>query len=216
MRLGRLQCPRLRWPSGGHALGLAILLPPALALAGPAPAEGQESLRQRLEALPVPELRFTAPEAREEEVRGVPVYFLKDGDLPLVTVYAAFRGGYARLPRTYLGAATALPALLRTGGTERVSPDSVDAQVEFYAMSLSFGQAGGGMASTLNVLTEHLDPAIGLWSQMLQSPAFDSAQVEVWRGRELERVLRRRDDLASMAYSRFNRIMFGDHPVGWE
>ncbi|MDH3222788.1 MAG: insulinase family protein, partial [Gemmatimonadota bacterium] len=55
-----------------------------------------------------------------------------------------------------------------------------------------------------------------LWSQMIQAPAFDSAQVDVWRGREVERVLRRRDDLASMAYSRFNQIMFGDHPVGWE
>lgn len=179
-------------------------------------AAAQESLRKRLEELPVPELRFAPPEAREEEVSGVPIYFLEDRDLPLVTLYAAFRGGYGRLPRSYLGAATALPSLLRTGGTERVSPDSVDARVEFYAMSLSFGQAGGGMASTMNVLTDNLAPAVDLWGQMLQSPAFDSAQVEVWRGRELERVLRRRDDLASMAYSRFNRIMFGDHPVGWE
>ena len=205
--------------SGGarpRRVGPVLVVWMGLAATGPLEAHGQESLRERLENLPVPELRFTPPEAREEEVAGVPVYFLEDRDLPLVTVYAAFRGGYARLPRTYLGAATALPALLRNGGTRGVSPDSVDARVEFYAMSLSFGQAGGGMASTMNILTDNLDPAMDLWSEMLGSPAFDSAQVEVWRGRELERVLRRRDDLASMAYSRFNRIMFGDHPVGWE
>ena len=195
---------------------LVVCLVSLLGLAVPSPSVAQESLRERLASLPVPELRFTAPEPRAEEVDGVPVFFLEDRDLPLVTVYAAFRGGYARLPRRYLGAATALPALLRTGGTRGISPDTVDARVEFYALSLSFGQAGGGMASTMNVLEENLEPAADLWSKMLQAPAFDSAQVEVWRGRELERVLRRRDDLASMAYSRFNRIMFGDHPVGWE
>ena len=51
---------------------------------------------------------------------------------------------------------------------------------------------------------------------MLRWPRFDSTQVEVWRGAELERVRRRRDDPASLAFSRFNRIMYGDHPVGWE
>ncbi len=182
----------------------------------PSPVSAQDNLRERLDALSVPELRFDPPEPQAAEVDGVPLYFLEDRDLPLVTVHVSFRGGYARLPRSYLGAATALPSLLRTSGTRALSPDSVDARVEFYAMSLSFGQAGSGLASTLNVLTENLAPAVEVWRQMIQAPAFDSAQVEVWRGRELERVLRRRDDLASMAYSRFNQIMFGDHPVGWE
>ena len=40
--------------------------------------------------------------------------------------------------------------------------------------------------------------------------------VEVWRGQELESVRRRRDDPGRLAFSEFNRLMFGDHPIGWE
>jgi zinc protease len=51
---------------------------------------------------------------------------------------------------------------------------------------------------------------------MLARPRFDEDQIEIWRGRELERVRRRSDDPASLAYSAFNRLLYGDHSIGWE
>lgn len=190
----------------------AALLAPTL----PAPATGQESVRDRIASLEVPELRFTPVKPREETVRGVPVYYLPNHELPLVTFYAVFKGGVANLPRDYLAAASAMPNLLRGGGTASLPPDSVDVRIESLALAMSFGQGGGSASSWVNFLAEHLDEAVPLWAEMLRRPRFDSARVEVWRGTELERVRRRGDDPASLAYSRFNRIMYGDHPVGWE
>ncbi len=46
-------------------------------------------------------------------------------------------------------------------------------------------------------------------------PGFDSRALEVWRGQSLERIRRRRDNPSSLAFAEFNRLMYGDHPVGW-
>jgi zinc protease len=40
--------------------------------------------------------------------------------------------------------------------------------------------------------------------------------VEVWRGQELDDVRRRADDPGQLAYTEFNRLVFGDHPIGWQ
>ncbi len=191
----------------------------ALALAlvvAPRPAASQDSVRERIARMTFPEMRFTPVEPRTEEVRGVTVYFVHDDQLPLATVYATFRGGVRRFGRDYFAAASAVPSLLRTAGTLTLPSDSVDARIETLALAMSFGQGGGGASSWVNSLSGQLDEAVRLWSEMLREPRFDSAQVELWRGAELERVRRRRDDPTSLAFSRFNRIMYGDHPVGWE
>ncbi len=201
-----------------RAAALAVLTSAAVALSsGEArAAPPQQSVRERIAALEFPELRFSPVKPRKETVRGVPVYFAQDRELPLVTVYATFRGGVRRFAREHFAAATAVPALMRTGGTRDLPPDSVDARIELLALATSFGQGGGGSSSWINTLTGQLDEAVSLWADMLRWPRFDSTQVEVWRGAELERVRRRRDDPASLAFSRFNRVMYGDHPVGWE
>ncbi len=172
--------------------------------------------REAATALEFSELDFRPPEARREEVRGVPVLFVEDHTLPLVDVYARFEGGFANFPRDRYAAATGVPALIRSGGTLRLPPDSVDALVELYALQTTFGSAGEGAFSQMNTLSGNLGPALRLWAEMLREPRFDSAQVEVWRGQTLERVRRRGDNPRGLAFSEFNRLMFGDHPTGWE
>lgn len=191
---------------------LLILLSAAM----PATGHPQESVRDRIARMEFPELRFRRLEPDEHRVRGVPVFFLPDSELPLVTFYASFEGGVRRFPRDLFAAASAMPGLLRTGGTLAMPPDSVDARIELMALAMSFGQGGGSTFSWVNTLSGQVDEAVRLWAEMLRSPRFDSAQVELWRGSELERARRRRDDPASLAFGRFNRIMYGDHPVGWE
>lgn len=187
----------------------------ALALATPAHAQAPAG-KAAVESLRYPPLRFRAPVPERHEVEGVAVLYMEDHTVPLVTVLARFRGGYSLFDRRLFAAASALPALLRYGGTETLPPDSVDAALEYYALQTTFGGGGETVFSSLNTLTEHLDVALGLWGEMLRTPRFDSTQVEIWRGRELENVRRRPDDPQRLAFSEFNRLLYGDHPVGWE
>ncbi len=209
-----MRAPFRRTPGPTGCVALLILLCSGTpALAQPGPAVGREAaLELRFE-----ELSFSPPRAEKRRlVSGVTVFVLEDHSLPLATVYARFRGGYALLPRTAYAAASALSTLLRNGGTTTLTPDSVESLLDFYALQTGFGSGGENTFSSLNTLSNHLEPAMELWTDMLRNPRFDLREVEVWRNRQLESVRRRRDDPGLLAVSEFNRIMFGDHPVGWE
>jgi zinc protease len=162
-------------------------------------------------------LDFKPPEVEQRKLAsGISVLFMEDHSLPLVTLYARFKGGYSLLPREYYAAATALPGLMRSGGTRNLPPDSVDHLLDFYALQTSFGGGGESTFSNLNTLKRHLPSVIQLWGEILRNPRFDSLEVEVWRDRQIESIRRREDDPRGLAFAEFNRIMFGEHPTGWE
>lgn len=195
-------------PLGWTAAGLLLA-------ATSAPA--QEIGREALEELNFPPLRFDPPEPEEHRLEsGVTVFHLHDPTLPLVNVYARFEGGYAHFGRDYYAAGSALPFLLRGGGTRTLPPDSVDDRLAFHAVQTTFGGDGESVTASFNALRDELDVALELWGAMLREPRFDSGRVEVWRGRRLESVRRRSDEPGRLAVSEFNRIMYGDHSVGWE
>jgi predicted Zn-dependent peptidase len=172
--------------------------------------------REAAERLTHVPLVFEQPQVAKHDVGGVQVILLEDRDLPLVTVAAYVRGGYGLFGREYYGAGMGLPAVLRYGGTERLTPEQVDEEVESYAFQLAFGTSGGSVTASINTLTEHLSTAVRFWGELLTRPRFDVQEIEAWRSRQLEGVLRRVDDPARLAYSELNRLLFGDHPVGWE
>ncbi len=171
--------------------------------------------RAAVDALQFPELVFDPPFVEEREISGVPIYHLHDPTLPLVDIHVQVRGGTGNLPREDLAAATGLPSLLRNGGTATLPPDSVNRRIDLLALQLSVGGGGGSTFASLNSLTHTLDEGLELFGEMLADPGFDAEAVDVWLGQERERVRRREDDPGSLAFSEFNRLLFGDHPVGW-
>jgi len=208
----RRRQPETRVPWLPFAVGWALA-----AAAGPSALGAQvEPGRAALDRLAFEPLVFEQPEVEHHEIDGVRVLLLEDRDLPLVTVYAYVRGGYGLFERRLFAPALGLPAMLRYGGTETRTPGEVDDILERYAIQLAFGTAGGSVTSSINTLTEHLPLALELWGDMLAHPRFDGAEIEAWRARQLESVLRRADDPARLAYSEINRLLFGDHPIGWE
>lgn len=194
----------------------AVHLLMALFLTAPGVAAQAQSGRAAIDALVFPPLDFTQPVVDQRDVLGVPVLVLESRELPLVTVHAYFKGGYGLFGRESYASAMGLPALMRYGGTTTLTPDSVDEALDYYAIQTSFGSASGSVTSSVNTLTEHLDVAIDLWVDLLTAPRFDLDEVEIWRGRQLESVLRRQDNPSRLAFSEFNRLLYGDHPIGWE
>ena len=209
---------------GGTGRGAGSLLGAVTLFLGLVPVPGAAAQdvipppvgRAAAEALTFPDLRFDPPVARVRTVRGVEIFHLHDATLPLVDVFLRVRGGFGLFPKEEYASFTAMSALLRGGGTLELPPDSVDVRMESMALQTSFGGGGGSQSSSVNTLKDVLDEALDLWMQVLLTPRFDSAQVEVWRGQELETVRRRLDEPGRLAYSEFNRLLFGDHPVGWE
>ena len=89
-------------------------------------ASAQAVVRQhRAEEIGFPDLEFEPPTVEEHEVAGVTVLLLEDRTLPLATIYVRLNGGYGLFSRDMYAAASALPSLIRFGGTESLAPDSV-------------------------------------------------------------------------------------------
>jgi len=172
--------------------------------------------RARVDAIVYEPLDFEQPEVDHHDVAGVSVLTLEDPALPMVTVQAYIRGGYGLFDRSYYAAAMGLPALLRYGGTTSRTPAEVDETIEYYALQVSFGTAGGSVTTSINTLTEHLGIALDLWGEMIAEPGFDENEISAWRGRQLDGVQRRVDDPGRLAFSEMNRLLYGDHPIGWE
>ena len=211
-------------------LGHSESLPPggvAPAVAVQFPAPGADTLdvqagedlplsgRAGLDELNFGPLEFDPPAPRAYEIAGVTVLHLHDPLLPLVDVQVQLRGGPGNFPRARLAAVSAFPFLLRAGGTRTRTPDTVERRLDELALQLSVSGGGGAMRFRMNALRETLAPAMGLLREILLEPGLDSLALEVWRGQTRERIRRRDDNPGSLAFSEFNRLMYGDHPVGW-
>lgn len=192
-------------------------LPPATPVAPPDQRPEPRAVgRDAAGSLPVPELVLEAPQAAEYRILDVPVYHLHDPTLPLVDVYIQMRGGVNHYPREELAPLLGFSSFLRNGGTRDLPPDSVDLRLDLAAVQLGFGSGGGGRYVSMNVLTSAVDEGLTLVGDILTEPGFDGEAVEVWRRQELDRLRRRTDNPTSLAFEEFNRLVFGDHPVGWQ
>ncbi|MBW3554825.1 MAG: insulinase family protein [Gemmatimonadetes bacterium] len=188
---------------------------PAVA-AGPGPEAGPPVGLRVIRRLRYPRLRFDPPSPERFQLsNGVTVFFLRDRTLPVVDLFIDLKGGYIYFDREYFGAASALPSLLRNGGTASFPPDSVDELIEFHALGISTSADGGRMLIGVSGLSRQLDLLATLWGEILLKPRFDADAVERWRLRELESVRRIGDFPGSLAVLEFNQLMYGDHPTGW-
>ena len=175
----------------------------------------QEVGREAVESLVFPPLVFEPPAVGEYEIEGVPIFHLYDPTVSLVDVQLQLVGGSSHFPRTQLGSVSAFPFILRRGGTASESADSVDRTIDLLALQVNVGSGGGGTSIQLNALPEAVWPGMTLLQEMVLTPAFEPQALEVWRGQTVERIRRREDNPGGLAFSEFNRLMYGDHPVGW-
>lgn len=181
-----------------------------------APAAGPPVGLKVVERLRYPPLRFDPPSPERFELsNGVTVFFLRDRTLPVVDLFINLKGGYIYFDREYFAAASALPSLLRNGGTASFPADSVDDLIEFHALGISTSADGGRMMLGVSGLSRQLDLLTTLWGEILLKPRFDPEAVERWRLRELESVRRIGDFPGSLAVLEFNQLMYGSHPTGW-
>lgn len=221
------------FPYGASFLRVAPLLVLTLALAACAgrggPGAGtEEGVRGEdrgdgppvglhvVEQLEFPPLRFEPMEPEQFELsNGVTVFYMRNRSIPLVDLFVSVKGGYAYFDREHFGAASALPSLLRNGGTRTLSPDSLDELMAFHALGLSTSSNGSRLMLAMTGLNRQLDLVADLWGDILLNPGFDEDALERWRLQELESVRRAGDFPGSLAVIEFNHLVFGDHPTGW-
>jgi predicted Zn-dependent peptidase len=194
------------------ALNLAAL--PALA-APAAPAAKAAAIPPRPEQLAYGPLRFEVPDAasyRHELPGGVVAYVVPDHSLPLVKVTLYLRTGAFRERADRPGVASLTAAMMRQGGTERMTPEEFDQRADFLAANLSASSSPTGATAGLDVLSTALDDGLALLLDMVRRPRFDEARLAVEKGKILEAMKQRNDDAGDILDREWDWLMYGrDH-----
>jgi predicted Zn-dependent peptidase len=165
-----------------------------------------------------PTVDFKPPDAdRVVLENGMVVYLLEDHELPLVTVNAMLRTGNWLDPADKVGLAGLTGAVMRTGGSAKMSADEVDEELERLAANLSIGFGKESGSASLDVLKKDLKRGLQIFADLLRTPAFEAGRVELAKLQALEGIRRRQDNPGSVAGREFAKLLYGpQHPSARE
>ncbi|MDP3911687.1 MAG: pitrilysin family protein [Gemmatimonadales bacterium] len=185
-----------------------------LGIAG-ATAAQQPDPRQQIQQLAIAPLRFNPPQPKRITLSNrVVVYLLEDHTLPLVTVQLVSKVGVANLPDSLWGVGWQADGLLRTGGTARLLPDSVDKLIDFYALNITFSTDHEQSFGTMSGLSRYTTQLLDLGFELMKSPRNDSSRVRITAAQQQENWRRRNDTPGQVLGRAWAQVLIGDHPLG--
>ncbi|HEV8264570.1 MAG TPA: pitrilysin family protein [Gemmatimonadales bacterium] len=195
-------------------LSLGALLLAVVPVAPLAQQPGADT-HARIQALQFPPLRFNPPQPKKVTLSNrVTVYLLEDHALPVINVQLVSRVGVANLPDSLWGVGWQADGLLRTGGTTRLTPDSVDKLVDLYALNISFSTDHEQSNATLSGLSRYTDQLLDLGFEMMKSPRNDTSRVRILAAQQEENWRRRNDTPGSVLGRAWSQVIMGSHPLG--
>ncbi len=148
---------------------------------------------------------------------GMVVYLLEDHELPLVTITATIRTGGWLDPPDKIGLAGIAGATMRTGGTQRMGAEELDRELEHMAAQVSAGIGTESGSAMVDVLAKDLPRGLRLFADVLMTPAFDPARVELAKLQTIEGIRRRQDQPQSIVGREFAKLLYGQaHPYARE
>lgn len=160
-------------------------------------------------------LSFDIPKAERVVLNcGMPVYLLRDTELPIVSLTAMVHTGSVYDPPDKPGLAGITGAVMRSGGAGGIAPEAMDDQLEFMASSVESSISGDMGVVSCSTLTKNLSPTLKLFSQVLLQPDFAEKRLEIARNQTLEGLRRQNDDPKAIADRELLRAIYAGHPLG--
>ncbi len=207
-----------------HFLHIAIailMLLPALISAQDMKSEGSKMV----EKLEFDEITWDVPRlgvdvAVDTLDNGMVLFMMEDHRLPVLNIRAMIRTGAIYEPKQKRGLADLTGTVMRTGGTETIVPDSLNAELEFLAASVEtwIGDESGG--ARLNCMSKDTDRGLTIFADVLMNPAFRQEKIDLEKDQIKENIRRRNDSPGSICSREFFHLLYEDHPYGsileWE
>ena len=140
---------------------------------------------------------------------GMQIHLLEDHSLPLVNIRARLNCGSYLEPAEKVGLAAIAGDMLRTGGTENMTSDEIDARLEAIGASVesSIGTTSGSVSA--NALSEYSETIIEIMSDVLRRPVFDPDKIELAKTGSRSNISRRNDNPRSINTREFRKLLYG-------
>lgn len=193
-------------------LALVLLAAPSALLAQTAQPQGVPAHPRELKYTT---LNYTPPKRdkyRHVLSNGVVVYAVEDHDLPLVNISTLVRTGSYLEPADKVGLAALVGSQMRAGGTQKMTAEQFDEAADFLAAQLSSGVGATQGNANVNLLAKDLDKGLGLYFDMLHTPAFQEDRLKLAKSQILQQLERRNDNTTGIESREWSRLLYGsDH-----
>jgi zinc protease len=162
-----------------------------------------------------PELNFQIPKAERVILEcGMPVYLLRDTELPIINMTAMVRVGSVYEPTAKSGLSGMAGSVMRSGGAGGMAPEQLDDELEFMASSVE-SSIGSDMGTvSLTALKKNFSRTLQIFKDVLLRPDFSDNRVELARKQTIENLRRQNDDPKEIAGREINRAIYAGHPLG--
>lgn len=181
-------------------LGLSLVLAATPAQAG------------KIKDLKYPALnKFEIPEPTKEVLdNGITIYLMEDHNLPLVNLRVIMNkcGSYLEPPHL-VGLASMTGEVMRTGGTETMTGDEIDEQLEAIGASVETRMGAVSGSAGANALSEYSEKIISILADVLRHPVFDEDKIELAKSNQKSGISRRNDEPIPIAIREFRKLVYG-------
>jgi predicted Zn-dependent peptidase len=154
------------------------------------------------------------PKAKRTEISGVPVFYLRDQELPIVDLTLLVKAGDVDVKSAKLGLSQILNEALLAGGTDRHSPAEFAMILDENAIRLSLSVDEEDSALHLSVLKEDWDEGLALVEEILTHPRFDPDIVRVAKDQVLTTLKRQGGNARAVSMREGMIWHFKGHPYG--
>ena len=160
---------------------------------------------------------FTPPEvARDELDNHITLHHYPEREIPLVTILVRVASGGVHDAWDKRGAGEMTADIIKTGGTEALPGDELDAALEARGAELSVETDEEASWFRLSILTEDFEWGMGILADLLANPAFPQAKLDETRGPWIVGLRQRLDRPADVARALHPQLIYGKrNPWGW-
>lgn len=194
------------------ALLLALTLLVSAPVALLAQTGQQPGIPARPEELKYTTLTYNPPKRgsfRHVLSNGMVVYAVEDHDLPLVNITTLVHTGTYLDPAGKEGLASLVGSQMRAGGTAKMTAEQFDEAADFLAAQISSGVGSTQGGANLNLLAKDVDKGLGLYVDMLRTPAFQEDRLKLAKSQILQALERRNDNTSAIEGREWNRLLYG-------
>lgn len=174
-----------------------------------------EPVKANPRTLTFPPLRYDIPLSERVVLEcGMPVYLLRDTELPIISMSAMVRTGsvYEKIEKSGLASLTG--TVMRSGGAAGIPSEALNDELEFMAASVESHIMEDMGTVSLTTLSKKLPRALELFTAVLLRPDFSEKQVDIARKQLIESIRRQNDDPKQIAGREINRAIYAGHPLG--
>jgi len=163
---------------------------------------------QQLNVPPLAPFKPVQPR-RIELPNGALLLLQEDHELPFISGFIEMHGGSRDVPAAKAGLASLYGEVWRTSGTAQINGDALDDLLEAKAAKIETSADIDSSSVSWSCLKGDNDQVLGLVTDLLLHPKFDSAKLQLAQQATIAGILRRNEDPGSIAAREAAKLVYG-------